>query len=105
MAGALLTTASAIGIVGGILLASSADNIGRAGEARAYEGVFLVMGSIPIAIGGVTIWGISGTRLKSIKGIINNTEIKLGVLNYSAINKHGVLDCSSMPGFSVKFNF
>jgi hypothetical protein len=104
-AGALLTTASAIGIVSGILIASSADNIGRAGEARAYIGVFLAFGSLPIGLLGAPIWGISGTRLKTIKGIMKNTEIKIGLINYPASIKSGGLSCSSIPGFSITFNF
>lgn len=54
---------------------------------------------------GVIIWGINGTRLQTIKGIMNNAEIKLGVLNFSSSNYSGDFNCSSMPGFSILFKF
>ena len=103
--GAILTTVGAAGLITGIAIASSANDMGRAGEARAYEGVFLAMGSVPLGIAGVTIWGINGTRLQTIKEIMNKTEIKPGVLNYPSGNYSRDFNCSFIPGFSITFNF
>jgi hypothetical protein len=61
--------------------------------------------SIPVGITGGVILGKYNTRVRTIKGIMNNTEIKLGLLNYSASNKPGSSNYSSIPGFSITFNF
>jgi len=103
-AGALLSAASAIGIVTGIIMftyeSPYAGDIGRN-----VGGVLLLAGTIPMEITGLIIWGISSERLQTVRLIMKNTEIRLGLLNYPVSNKPGGLNCYSIPGISVTFNF
>jgi hypothetical protein len=56
-------------------------------------------------ITGLTVWGISGTRLQSIRAVMNNTEVSLGIMNYSPYNMVGNSNCNSIPCISIRFNF
>ena len=103
-AGALLSVASAIVIGAGIAMVAY-DNPHPGDIGRNAFGVLLLAGTIPMEITGLTILGISGTRLQTIKAVMNNTEVRLGVLNYSQYNNTGGYNCSSVPGISVIFKF
>lgn len=103
-AGALISGVSAIGIVAGIIMfkhdSPYAGDIGIN-----VIGVLVLGGTIPMEITGLTIWGISGTRLQSIKAVMNKTQVSLGVMNYSPYNMTRISNCSSIPCISITYNF
>jgi hypothetical protein len=103
-AGALISGASAIGIVAGIIMFKHESPYpGDIGTN--VIGILVLGGTIPMEITGLTIWGISGTRLQSIKAVMNNAKVSLGVMNLSPHNSSGVSNCNSIPCISIKYNF
>jgi hypothetical protein len=102
-AGALLSVASAIGISAGIIMFKY-DSPYPGDIERNAIGVLLLAGTIPMEITGLTIWGISGTRLHSVRAVMNNTEVRIGVLNYPLYSSGGY-NRSSIPGISLVFKF
>jgi hypothetical protein len=103
-AGALISAASTVGIIAGtIMLTHDSPNPGDIGV-NAF-GIVVLAGSIPMEITGLTIWGVSGTRLQSIRGVMNNTRLSLGVMNFSPHYSSGVSNCNSIPCISLKYNF
>jgi len=103
--GAILSAVSFTGIISGILIASSADNLEEGGERRAYNGVFLVIGSVPIGLTGLTIWGINGTRTKRIKSVLKSTELKMGLVNCPCRNIFASSQGYLFPLFSITVRF
>jgi hypothetical protein len=102
-AGALLSVASAIGIGAGIIMFKY-DSPYPGDIGRNVAGLLLLAGTIPMEITGLTIWGISGTRLQTIRAVMNNTEVRIGVLNYPQYSSGGYKR-SSVPGVSLVFKF
>ena len=88
-AGAILSGASAIGIIAGIIMfkheSPYAGDIGIN-----VIGVLVLGGTIPMEITGLTIWGVYGTRLQSLRAVMNNTKISLGIMNHSPYNICGI---------------
>jgi len=78
--GAVISIISGIGIVSGISIAAASNAPEKVN--RAYGGVFLAIGSVPLGLAGATTWAINGTRAKSIKEVLKSTEVKLGLVNY-----------------------
>ena len=78
--GAVISIIIGIGIVSGISIAAASNAPEEVN--RAYGGVFLAIGSVPLGLAGATTWAINGTRAKSIKEVLKSTEVKLGLVNY-----------------------
>lgn len=79
--GAVISTIGVAGLVSGIAISSSAGHMGSEGEGRAYTGVFMIIGSVPLTLTGFTILGINGSRASKIKGILRVADVKLGLMN------------------------
>jgi len=103
-AGALISGASAVGIVAGIIMfkhySPYPGDIGIN-----VIGVLVLGGTIPMEITGLTIWGISGTRLQSIRAVMNNTTVSLGIMNSYTEYSGDISGGSMVPCVSVKYTF
>ncbi len=103
-AGALLSGVSAIGIVTGIIMLNHESPY--SGDIGINVlGILVLGGTIPMEITGLTIWSISGTRLQSIRAVMNNTEVSLGIMNYSPYKITGISNYNSIPCISITYNF
>ena len=103
-AGALISGVSAVGIVTGIIMLK--HNSPYSGDIGINViGVLVLGGTIPMEITGLTIWVISGTRLQSIRAVMNNTEVSLGIMNCSPYYVSGIAKSSSIPCISITYNF
>jgi hypothetical protein len=103
-AGAMLSGASAIGIVAGIIMFKHESPYPGDIETNVI-GILVLGGTIPMEITGLTILGVSGTRLQSIRGVMNNTKVNLGVMNYSQYCAAGVSNCPYIPCISITYSF
>jgi hypothetical protein len=106
--GHVLSIVGAIGIgVGSYLIVYSKRIYPEANDITEGEmtgWVFLAI-SIPVEIAGLTKWGINGKRVKSIKEVLNNTELKMGLVNYQKGNICSGSLGSLLPCLSVKIRF
>ena len=103
-AGTLVSAAGAIGIVAGaIMFKHYSPYPGDIGIN--VLGVLVLGATIPMEITGLTILGVSYPRLQSIKAVMNNTDVRLGVMNYSQYNVIGGPKCSAIPCVSVTLRF
>jgi hypothetical protein len=103
-AGALVSGVGAIGIVTGIILVNhespySGDIVPN------VMGIMILAGTIPMEITGLTILGVSGTRLQSIRAVMNKTQVSLGIMNSNTEFNGHIPGISMVPCVSVKFNF
>jgi len=103
-AGTLVSVASAIGIVAGAIMFTH-DSPYPGDIERNVFGVLVLAATIPMEITGLTILGISYPRLQSIKTVMNNTNVRLGVLNFSQYNAFRDPECSAIPCVSVTLRF
>lgn len=103
-AGALLSGASAIGIVTGIILFTH-DSPYSGDIGLNVVGIMVLAGTIPMEITGLTILGVSGTRLQSIRAVMNNTSVSFGIMNYSPYKISGISNYSSIPCISITYRF
>ena len=102
-AGALLSGASAIGIIAGIIMFKHESPYPGDIETNVL-GILVLGGTIPMEITGLTIWGISGTRLQSIRAAMNNTKVSLGIMNCFPYNISGTANSYSIPCISITYN-
>jgi hypothetical protein len=103
-AGSLLSGVSAIGIVAGAFMFTH-DSPYSGDIGINVLGVLVLGATIPMEITGLTILGVSYPRLQSIKAVMKNTDVHLGVRNYYQYNCNGDPNCSAMPCLSVTFRF
>jgi len=100
--GAVLAIPATVGIISGLILmqAPFPESMGKS-----FAGIAYIILSIPLEILGVTLLGVYSSRLKSIKGTLKSTEMKIGFINYPAgkVIAGSVTDFS--PGFSITFRF
>jgi hypothetical protein len=109
------------GVVGGIIL-SVAGAIGLGlggyhiwhGHTLSPEGVYyedlplgwaLVLISSPIEITGLVKLSKSSQRIKSIKEVMKNTELKMGLANYQMVNSCSDSKGSLLPCLSLTIRF
>jgi hypothetical protein len=106
--GHVLSIIGAIGIgVGSYLIVHSKRIYPEANDITEGEmtgWVFLAI-SIPVEIAGLTKWVINGARVKSIKEVLNSTELKMGLVNYQKGNICSGSLGSLLPCLSVKIRF
>ena len=103
--GAVLSIIGTAGTICGISIASSAAHMGSEGEGRAFTGVFLAIGSVPIVLTGLTVLGTYGPRIRRIREILETAEIKTGLLDCSQNDIFKNLNYSSVPAISVTVRF
>ena len=103
-AGTLVSVASAIGIVAGVIMLTH-DSPYSGDIGTNVLGGLVLGATIPMEITGLTILGVSYPRLQSIKAVMNNTDVRLGVMNYSQYNVIGGPKCSAIPCVSVTLRF
>jgi len=101
--GRTLSLVSTIGICGGIIEILATRNVGEGFGILAGMGLIIV--SVPLEIVGLTKWGINDSRVKSIKGVLKRTEVKMGLINYQRENICASLQGSFSPCFSVTIHF
>lgn len=107
--GTILSTVSAIGIISGIYLFRKdyPDDLypDQAEIGKQVEGLGLALISIPPEIVGLVILFKNRSLATKIKGVLNNTEVKLELFNYPAEMNITGLSGDSFPGFSITFRF
>jgi hypothetical protein len=96
----IVSLAGAIGIGTGIIFLKKTDS-----EAGAMVGAFLIAHTIPIEILGLAGCGIQGSRVRSIKKVLNSTELKMGLANYQMGNIYAGSQGIVVPGLSVTISF
>lgn len=100
--GAVFAIPATIGIIGGLIMLTS-DH--PEPTAKDFEGFAYLVLSLPPEILGLTLLGVYSSRLKSIKEVLKNTEIKIGVINYPPERLFPFSERVIMPGISIKFRF
>lgn len=107
--GITLSAVSTIGIISGIYLFRKdyPDDVypDQAEIGKQFEGLGLALISIPPEIVGQVILSKNHSLTKKIKGVLNNTEVKLELFNYSAGMGINISSGSTIPGFSITFRF
>jgi len=93
--GTIFSIPATIGIISGLIMMTS-DYPDP--TAKQFEGFAYLVLSLPPEILGLTLLGVYSSRLKSIKGVLKNTEVKVVLINYPS-------ERFVVPGFSVKFRF
>lgn len=106
--GHVLSIVGAAGIgVGSYLIAHSKKIYPEANDLTEQQltGIMFLVISIPIEIAGLIKWGINGTRVKSIKGVLKSTDVKMGFVNYQKGNICASSQGSLLPCLSVTIHF
>ena len=93
--GTIFAIPATIGIITGLIMMTSDY---PEPTAKQFEGFAYLVLSLPPEILGLTLLGVYSSRLKSIKEVLKNTEIKVVLINYPS-------ERCVVPGFSVKFRF
>jgi hypothetical protein len=101
--GRTLSIVGAIGIGGGIIEILATKNLGEGFGILAGMGLIAV--SVPLEVTGLVIWGTNSQRIKSIKEVLKNIELKIGFINYQGVNICSVSLDSLLPCLSVKIRF
>jgi hypothetical protein len=101
--GAIMSTASAIGIGVGIIEILATKNVGEG--FGILIGVGLIAVSVPLEVTGLVIWGTYEQRVNSIKEVLKSTELKMGLVNYQRGNIYSGLQGSVLPCLSLTIRF
>jgi glucose uptake protein GlcU len=107
--GITLSVIGAIGIISGgyLFLKDYPDEKypDQAEIGKKYEGVLLVLVSVPIEIIGLVVLKKNQSRKLEIEEFINNTEIKIGLINAVGEQVFAGSSGDFCPGFSVTIQF
>jgi hypothetical protein len=103
--GAILSTVSAIGIVGGIIIIAKTQQATGEGFLYGIYGLLLMEISIPIEIVGLVKLSKNSLRVKSIERVLNNAKISMGLVNFQRGNIYSSSQSYLLPCLSVTIRF
>ena len=106
--GCVISIIGAIGICAGNYLIIHSKNVypdaNDITNLQLAGGALLVL-SIPIELAGLIDLGINHNRLKSIKKVITESELKTGFVNYQWVNESSGVQQSLLPNLSLTIYF